>query len=53
MQRRFFMLCALAAITSACASVGVRTIGHQPITVIIGQPAPSPSPCATPAGGAK
>ncbi len=37
--------------TSACASVGVRTIGHQPIKIIIGAE-PSPTPCATP-GGAK
>lgn len=42
----------VALLCSGCASVGIRTIGHQPITVIVGQPAPSPSPCATP-GGAK
>ena len=41
---------ALVAITSGCASVGIRTLGHQPITVIIGTPAPSPTPCATPGG---
>jgi len=34
---------------SACSSVGIRTVGHQPITVIVGQPAPTPDPTATPA----
>ncbi len=33
---------------SACASVGVRTVGHQPITIIIGTPVASPTPVATP-----
>jgi hypothetical protein len=38
---------ALAALLAlcGCASVGIRTVGHQPITVIIGQPTPSPTPC--------
>jgi hypothetical protein len=40
-------LLALVAITAACASVGIRTVGHQPITVIIGA-TPTPTP-----GGAK
>lgn len=41
----------LSAGVTACASVGVRTIGHQPIKIIIGAE-PTPTPCATP-GGAK
>ena len=46
-MKRTIALCALMALTAACASVGIRTVGHQPITVIIGA-TPTPTP-----GGAK
>lgn len=46
MKTRALVILALVA-CSACASVGIRTVGHQPITVIIGA-TPTPTP-----GGAK
>lgn len=52
MRRALILASFLGLLASGCASVGIRTIGHQPITVIVGTPAPSPTPCATP-GGAK
>jgi len=42
------LILAILALTAACASVGVRTVGHQPVTVIVGYvpgvACPSPSP---------
>jgi len=40
-------LCAVLismAMLTACASVGVRTVGNRPITIIVGNPQPSPTP---------
>jgi len=37
---------------SACASVGVRTVGKQPVTVIVGYVPGAACPSPTP-GGAK
>lgn len=43
------LLCvALVVAAAGCASVGIRTMGHQPITVIIGQPTPTPVPPTAP-----
>lgn len=42
------LILAIVALTAACASVGVRTVGRQPVTVIVGYvpgaACPSPSP---------
>lgn len=46
-MKRTLAILALVGLTG-CASVGVRTVGHQPVTVIVGyvpgQPCPTPSP---------
>ena len=44
MRRALILSSLLGLLASGCASVGIRTIGHQPITVIIGQPTPTPTP---------
>lgn len=44
----WFLLAMLMLTALGCSSVGIRTIGHQPITVIVGQPQPTPKPSPAP-----